>query len=122
MEVVSTHGMSSVEWVKGSLISQKKQPLTWHKVRRAEPMATGEYIIKLNHLECFQAYFNEPSGNEPLALDMHSMGKGQVWINGQNIGRYWTALATGDCKRCHYTGNYRQTKCQVGCGRPTQRW
>ncbi|KAK1410445.1 hypothetical protein QVD17_36982 [Tagetes erecta] len=96
---VSTNDMSSVEWVQGSLIAQNKQPLTWHK-----------------------AYFNEPSGNEPLALDMHSMQKGQVWINGQSIGRYWTAYATGDCKRCHYNGNYRPTKCQVGCGRPTQRW
>ncbi|KAK9062022.1 hypothetical protein SSX86_019206 [Deinandra increscens subsp. villosa] len=99
MDVASTNGMSSVEWVQGSLIAQKNQPLTWHK-----------------------AYFNEPNGNEPLALDMHSMGKGQVWVNGQSIGRYWTAYATGDCKRCHYNGYYRPTKCQVGCGRPTQRW
>ncbi|MFS8010460.1 putative beta-galactosidase [Helianthus anomalus] len=99
MDAVSTTGMSSVEWEESSLIAQKNQPLTWHK-----------------------AYFNEPNGNEPLALDMHSMGKGQVWINGQSIGRYWTAYATGDCRRCHYNGNYRPTKCQVGCGRPTQRW
>nr|XP_043632613.1 beta-galactosidase 3-like [Erigeron canadensis] len=98
-DVVSMNSMSSVEWVQGSLIAQKKQPLTWHK-----------------------AYFNEPEGNEPLALDMQSMGKGQVWINGQSIGRYWTAYAAGDCQRCHYTGTYRPSKCQVGCGRPTQRW
>ncbi|KAL7190404.1 hypothetical protein ACSBR2_022640 [Camellia fascicularis] len=44
-----------------------------------------------------QAYFNAPDGDEPLALDMGSMGKGQVWINGQSIGRYWTAFATGNC-------------------------
>ncbi|CAL5342401.1 unnamed protein product [Camellia sinensis] len=43
------------------------------------------------------AYFNAPDGDEPLALDMGSMGKGQVWINGQSIGRYWTAFATGNC-------------------------
>ncbi|GMP74788.1 hypothetical protein CsSME_00032100 [Camellia sinensis var. sinensis] len=43
------------------------------------------------------AYFNTPDGDEPLALDMGSMGKGQVWINGQSIGRYWTAFATGNC-------------------------
>ncbi|KAI7736627.1 hypothetical protein M8C21_025712 [Ambrosia artemisiifolia] len=90
MDVVSTHAMSSVEWEEGSLIAQQNQPLTWHK-----------------------AYFNEPNGNEPLALDMHSMGKGQVWINGQSIGRYWTAYATGDCRRCHYNENYRPTKYHV---------
>ncbi|CAI9272316.1 unnamed protein product [Lactuca saligna] len=100
MNVVSTTRMpSSVEWVQGSLITQNNQPLTWHK-----------------------AYFNEPDGEEPLALDMSSMGKGQVWINGQSIGRYWTAYATGNCQQCHYTGSYRPIKCQVGCGRPTQRW
>ncbi|MCI55766.1 beta-galactosidase 3-like, partial [Trifolium medium] len=44
----------------------------------------------------FQAYFNTPAGNEPLALDLGSMGKGQVWINGQSIGRYWMAYAKGD--------------------------
>ncbi|KAK2645389.1 hypothetical protein Ddye_020584 [Dipteronia dyeriana] len=26
--------------------------------------------------------FNAPGGNDPLALDMSSMGKGLVWING----------------------------------------
>nr|CAB3496981.1 unnamed protein product [Digitaria exilis] len=36
----------------------------------------------------YQAYFETPSGDEPLALDMGSMGKGQIWINGQSIGRY----------------------------------
>ncbi|XP_071707113.1 beta-galactosidase 3-like [Rutidosis leptorrhynchoides] len=98
-DIVSMNSMSSVEWVQGSLIAQKNQPLIWHK-----------------------AYFNEPDGEEPLALDMRSMGKGQVWINGQSIGRYWTASANGDCQRCHYVVTYRPTKCQVGCGRPTQRW
>nr|CAB3501920.1 unnamed protein product [Digitaria exilis] len=70
----------------------------------------------------YQAYFETPSGDEPLALDMGSMGKGQIWINGQSIGRYWTAYANGDCKGCSYTGTFRAPKCQAGCGQPTQRW
>ena len=69
-----------------------------------------------------QAYFNAPKGDEPLALDMEGMGKGQIWINGQSIGRYWTAYASGDCNGCSYTGTFRPPKCQVGCGQPTQRW
>ncbi|XLS58500.1 hypothetical protein HN51_008255 [Arachis hypogaea] len=36
-----------------------------------------------------KVYSNAPDGNEPLALDMERMGKGQVWINGESIGRYW---------------------------------
>lgn len=70
----------------------------------------------------FQAYFDAPEGNDPVALDMRSMGKGQVWINGQSIGRYWTASANGKCDDFHYAGTYRQTKCQLGCGQPTQKW
>lgn len=69
-----------------------------------------------------QAYVDAPSGDEPLALDMGSMGKGQVWVNGQSIGRYWMANANGNCGVCHYSGPYRTPKCQVGCGQPTQRW
>ncbi|XP_019165946.1 PREDICTED: beta-galactosidase 5-like isoform X2 [Ipomoea nil] len=98
MNLVSPTGISSVDWIEGSLVA-RQQPLTWYK-----------------------AYFNEPSGNEPLALDMGSMGKGQAWINGQSIGRYWTIHATGDCNTCTYEGTYRSPKCQSGCGQPTQRW
>ncbi|XP_057811803.1 beta-galactosidase 5-like [Salvia miltiorrhiza] len=80
-------------------LAQNQQPLRWYK-----------------------AYCEAPNGDGPLALDMGSMGKGQVWINGQSIGRYWTAVANGSCGVCHYTGPYRSPKCQADCGQPTQRW
>ncbi|CAA0843424.1 Beta-galactosidase 3 [Striga hermonthica] len=91
--------VSSVEWTRVSAANQNQQPLRWYK-----------------------AYFDAPSGKEPLALDMRSMGKGQVWVNGQSIGRYWQAKANGNCGVCHYSGTYRSPKCQLGCGQPTQRW
>ncbi|MQL78912.1 hypothetical protein Taro_011332 [Colocasia esculenta] len=100
MSINSLEGTSSVEWMQGAFSAQNQQPLTWYK-----------------------AFFNAPGGDEPLALDMGSMGKGQVWINGQSIGRYWTAYApNGDCNGCSYAGTYRPPKCQSGCGEPTQRW
>ncbi|KAK6924429.1 Beta-galactosidase, beta-sandwich domain [Dillenia turbinata] len=99
MNLVSPNSVSSVEWMQGSFAVQTQQPLTWHK-----------------------AYFNAPDGEEPLALDMGSMGKGQVWINGQSIGRYWTAYASGNCNGCRYSGTFRPSKCQLGCSQPTQRW
>ncbi|KAM7250323.1 hypothetical protein ACFE04_022206 [Oxalis oulophora] len=99
MNLVSPDSISSVEWMQGSLAVQKQQPLTWHKT-----------------------FFNAPDGDEPLALDMEGMGKGQVWINGQSIGRYWTAYASGTCNGCNYAGGYRPPKCQLGCGQPTQKW
>ncbi|KAK2978259.1 hypothetical protein RJ640_017110 [Escallonia rubra] len=101
MNLESPSRTSSVDWMGGSsLVTNKQQPLTWYK-----------------------AYFDSPMGYEPLALDMNSMGKGQVWINGQSLGRYWTAYAKGNCSSCIYSGTYRPTtKCQFGCGQPTQRW
>ncbi|KAK2372981.1 beta-galactosidase [Trifolium repens] len=99
MNLASPDGVSSVEWMQSALVVQKNQPLTWHKT-----------------------FFDAPEGEEPLALDMNGMGKGQIWINGISIGRYWTATATGSCNDCSYAGSYRPPKCQLGCGEPTQRW
>ncbi|XP_051150207.1 beta-galactosidase-like [Andrographis paniculata] len=90
---------TSVEWTEGSLLAQK-QPLTWYKTT-----------------------FNAPDGNDPLALDMISMGKGEVWINGQSIGRHWPGyIAKGSCGECNYAGTFNEKKCQTGCGQPSQRW
>ncbi|XP_022761180.1 beta-galactosidase 5-like [Durio zibethinus] len=99
MNLVSSDGASSVEWIRGSLATQSWQSMTWYK-----------------------AYFDGPGGDEPLALDMRSMGKGQVWINGQSLGRYWMAYAKGECGTCSYSGTFRPPKCQSGCDQPTQRW
>ncbi|EYU42595.1 hypothetical protein ABFS82_14G116100 [Erythranthe guttata] len=99
MNLASPSKISSIDWLKESFVANEHRPLTWYK-----------------------AYFNAPRGNEPLALDLGSMGKGQVWINGQSIGRYWNAYAKGQCNTCSYAGTFRQAKCQYGCGKPTQRW
>ncbi|RWW59558.1 hypothetical protein BHE74_00033566 [Ensete ventricosum] len=99
LSINTLSGSSSVEWEGAST----KQPLTI-------------FII-------FQAFFNAPAGNEPLALDMSSMGKGQIWINGQSIGRYWPAYkANGSCDWCDYRGTYHEKKCQSNCGEPSQKW
>ncbi|PWA84719.1 glycoside hydrolase, family 35 [Artemisia annua] len=99
MNLAAPTGISSVDWTESSLVAQMNRPLTWYK-----------------------AYFNAPQGGEPLAIDMKGMGKGQVWINGQSIGRYWTIHGKGSCNVCNYAGTYRPVKCQTRCGVPTQRW
>ncbi|KAG5595644.1 hypothetical protein H5410_036876 [Solanum commersonii] len=100
-EMLSLHtlsGSSSVKWVKDLLLAQK-QRLTWYK-----------------------ATFDAPEGNDPLALDMESMGKGQIWINGEGVGRHWPGyIARGDCGECNYAGLYSETKCQTNCEQPSQR-
>ncbi|KAH7835225.1 hypothetical protein Vadar_024108 [Vaccinium darrowii] len=72
----------------------------------------------------YKAYFKAPDGTDPVALDLGSMGKGQAWVNGHHIGRYWTKVAPKDgCQRtCDYRGPYNSDKCTTNCGKPTQIW
>ncbi|KAK4747776.1 hypothetical protein SAY87_014362 [Trapa incisa] len=101
-ESMSLHMPNSAHsgsWMHESTMMQKQRPLTWYR-----------------------AYFDAPVGAEPLALDMKSMGKGQVWIDGQSIGRYCTTVAMGYCSSCSYSDTYRPARCQSQCGDPTQRW
>ncbi|KAF1871179.1 hypothetical protein Lal_00020913 [Lupinus albus] len=37
----------------------------------------------------YKTSFDTPEGDDPVALDLSSMGKGEAWVNGQSIGRYW---------------------------------
>ncbi|XP_042390157.1 beta-galactosidase 15 [Zingiber officinale] len=72
----------------------------------------------------YKTTFDAPEGDDPVALDLGSMGKGQVWVNGHGIGRYWTLIApeNGCSKYCDYRGTYHESKCATNCGLPTQSW
>ncbi|XP_027089759.1 beta-galactosidase 16 [Coffea arabica] len=61
---------SAAQWSK---FGASPQPLTWYKV-----------------------LFDAPEGDDPLSLNLGSMGKGEAWINGQSIGRYWVSFLTAD--------------------------
>ncbi|KAM3301081.1 hypothetical protein P3S67_015581 [Capsicum chacoense] len=99
LSLCTLNGSSSVKWVKDLLLAQK-QPVTWYK-----------------------ATFDAPEGNDPLTLAMGSMGKGQIWINCEGIGRQWPGyIARGICGECSYAGIYSEKKCQVNCEQPSQRW
>nr|XP_043634605.1 beta-galactosidase 8 [Erigeron canadensis] len=84
-------------WVSGS---PKSQPLTWYKTN-----------------------FDAPSGDNPVAIDFTGMGKGEAWVNGQSIGRYWPAYIapTSGCSDCSYKGSYSSSKCLKNCGKPSQK-
>lgn len=77
----------------------------------------------LSNFVHLQTTFNAPAGNEPLALDLNSMSKGQVWINGESIGRHMPGYkATGGCGACNYAGWFNEKKCLSNCGEASQRW
>ncbi|KAE8695462.1 Beta-galactosidase 16 [Hibiscus syriacus] len=61
---------------------------TEHKVQWSPYQAKGHRLI------WYKAWFDAPSGDEPLALNLWSMGKGEVWVNGESIGRYWVSIHT----------------------------
>ncbi|XP_058757536.1 beta-galactosidase 8-like [Vicia villosa] len=76
------------------------QPLTWYKTN-----------------------FVAPSGSNPVAIDFTGMGKGEAWVNGQSIGRYWPtyiAPTSGCTDSCNYRGAYSSSKCLKNCGKPSQ--
>lgn len=70
-----------------------------------------------------QTTFDAPGGTDPVALDLGSMGKGQAWINGHHLGRYFLMVAPqSGCETCDYRGAYNTNKCRTNCGEPSQRW
>ncbi|GLT81831.1 hypothetical protein SLE2022_002610 [Rubroshorea leprosula] len=90
---------SSSQWVSQPDLP-KNQPLIWYKTK-----------------------FDTPAGNDPVALDFTGMGKGEAWINGQSIGRYWPTYISpksGCTDSCNYRGAYNSDKCRKNCGKPSQ--
>ncbi|KDP31634.1 hypothetical protein JCGZ_14859 [Jatropha curcas] len=44
----------------------------------------------------YKALFDAPAGEVPVALNLGSMGKGEAWVNGESIGRYWPSYRSPD--------------------------
>lgn len=97
-EIGLSSGGSSL-WVSQPPLP-KKQPLIWYKTN-----------------------FDAAGGGDPLALDLSSLGKGEAWVNGQSIGRYWPMYnaPNGGCtSSCNYRGSFTSNKCLKDCGKPSQ--
>ncbi|RCV17602.1 hypothetical protein SETIT_3G233400v2 [Setaria italica] len=60
-------GSQGIEWT--TINNTTYHPLTWYKTTFASPV-----------------------GNDAVALNLAGMGKGEVWINGESIGRYWVSF------------------------------
>ncbi|KAK8625188.1 hypothetical protein V6N13_090063 [Hibiscus sabdariffa] len=61
-KIFTEEGSKSVKWTK----PDQGGAITWYK-----------------------GHFDAPEGNNPVLITMDGLGKGMVWINGHNIGRYW---------------------------------
>ncbi|KAK4779938.1 hypothetical protein SAY87_016044 [Trapa incisa] len=73
----------------------------------------------------YKTTFKAPLGSDPVVVDLLGLGKGEAWVNGRSIGRYWPSyIAEDGCSTdaCDYRGPYDNNKCVFNCGNPTQRW
>ncbi|XP_020398852.1 beta-galactosidase 7 isoform X1 [Zea mays] len=43
-------------------------------------------------LTWYKTTFSTPVGNDAVTLNLTGMGKGEVWVNGESIGRYWVSF------------------------------
>ncbi|XP_038709299.1 beta-galactosidase 16-like [Tripterygium wilfordii] len=66
LKIYTNQEPSPVHW---SNFSSSPSPLTWYK-----------------------SLFDAPAGDDPIALDLGSMGKGEAFVNGESIGRYWVSF------------------------------
>ncbi|XP_038720469.1 beta-galactosidase 6 isoform X2 [Tripterygium wilfordii] len=69
LQIYMEPNSDNVEW--SEIVLTNSQPLTWYKTA-----------------------FDAPIGDDPVALNLSSMGKGEAWVNGQSIGRYWVSFNT----------------------------
>ncbi|KAL8158433.1 beta-galactosidase 9 [Apium graveolens] len=93
---------------------EKAESVRWTKLT---PVATPSIF------SWYKTYFDAPGGTDPVVLNLGSMGKGQAWVNGHHIGRYWNLVSPkGGCRSCDYRGAYSSDKCTTNCGDPTQIW
>jgi hypothetical protein len=72
----------------------------------------------------YKAQINKDIGSEPhtaYAIRLNSMGRGQIWINGHFVGRYWNIKSPkGYCHKCNPVGRFEPYKCLTKCGEESQ--
>ncbi|KAL9238396.1 hypothetical protein vseg_012824 [Gypsophila vaccaria] len=68
LEYFNEEGAKKAKWTSAKGVGE---PLTWYK-----------------------AYFDEPEGQDPVAIRVVNMTKGMIWVNGESIGRYWSSFLT----------------------------
>ncbi|KAL4378833.1 hypothetical protein GQ457_02G017840 [Hibiscus cannabinus] len=97
LQIYKQENLGKVEWRE--IENSTNNTLTWYKVS----FKPSYNIVFLHMLDCVcnfyiwsvrQTTFDAPNGDDPVALNMSSMQKGQVWVNGQSIGRYWVSFHT----------------------------
>ncbi|KAL5975816.1 Beta-galactosidase 7 [Asimina triloba] len=116
--------LSSNAWkYKVGLNGEKKQIFNDPPAQQLE--WNSDHDMPINRpFTWYKTGFKAPLGLEPVVVDLQGLGKGEAWINGHSIGRYWPTVVSPSlgCEECGYRGNYGPSRCETNCGQPTQRW
>ncbi|KAM3314416.1 hypothetical protein ACQJBY_033325 [Aegilops geniculata] len=117
-----TLDLSSADWTYQ--IGLRGEDLHLYNPSEASPEWVSDNSYPTNNpLTWYKSKFTAPAGDDPVAIDFTGMGKGEAWVNGQSIGRYWPtniAPQSGCVNSCNYRGPYGASKCLKKCGQPSQ--
>ncbi|KAK0584462.1 hypothetical protein LWI29_013639 [Acer saccharum] len=120
-----TKDLSTNEWIYKVGIHGIKQKLNKVHTRHqhnwsAEALPTNRSFV------WYKTTFPSPLRTDPVVVDLLGLGKGEAYVNGKSIGRYWPSR-TAPKYGCPYKCDYNQTydggnKCVTNCGKSTQRY
>ncbi|XP_047309038.1 beta-galactosidase 8-like isoform X2 [Impatiens glandulifera] len=119
----SKEDLSSAEWTYQVGLEGESIGLDRIDLVNSTLWTKGSDLPTNQSLIWYKTTFYATDGKGPLSLNLSSMGKGQAWVNGQSIGRYWPAYISpsdGCTDNCDYRGSYDSNKCLRHCGQPSQ--
>nr|XP_023911728.1 beta-galactosidase 6-like [Quercus suber] len=85
------YNLTNHEW--GYKVGLLGEELQIYREENVGDVVWRENGISTNQtLTWYKIFFDAPKGDDPVALNLSSMGKGEAWVNGQSIGRYWISF------------------------------
>ncbi|XP_050256854.1 beta-galactosidase 6-like isoform X1 [Quercus robur] len=85
------YNLTNYEW--GYKVGLLGEELQIYREENVGDVVWRESGISTNQtLTWYKIFFDAPKGDDPVALNLSSMGKGEAWVNGQSIGRYWISF------------------------------
>ncbi|XP_043710768.1 beta-galactosidase-like [Telopea speciosissima] len=123
----ATKDLSSNEWSYKIGLNGENKQFYDDRLSRDKKWTSEELPLK-RAMTWYKTSFKAPLGNDPVVVDLLSMGKGHAWVNGHSIGRFWPTMISKapqgfDCtETCDYRGEFTDKKCMIDCGLPSQRW
>ncbi|CDP10946.1 unnamed protein product [Coffea canephora] len=90
----ATNDLTNSAW--GYQVGLLGERLRLHTEKGSSAALWSKLSASPKQLTWYKTYFDAPEGDDPLAINLGSMGKGEAWINGHSIGRYWVSFLKAD--------------------------